>query len=89
MKWHKKLFATPQKQWLQLCVGGFALSTEGREAHRATTRLCEGGIGGGRNWRKKQESKEKEEKVRELDTHKVILCKSCYGQHAFIFVPPV
>ena len=55
----------------------FCLSTEGREAHRATTRFCDGGIGGGRNWRKKAESKEKEEKLRKLDTHKVILRKSC------------
>ena len=28
---------------------------------------------------KKAESKEKEEKVRKLDTHKVIVCKSCCG----------
>lgn len=50
-------------------------------------RDCYGGIGGGRNWRKKAESKEKEEKVRKLDTYKVILCKSCCGIFTQSFLP--
>ena len=36
---------------------------------------------------KKAESKEKEEKVRKLDTYKVILCKSCCGIFTQSFLP--